>query len=565
MKQKIVIYSVLSRLFDNRSIQREHNGSISRNGSSKMNGFSYKALKAIRELGATHIWYIGLIDHACTSDYRQQRIAIDNAHIVKGKAGSPYAIKDYYDVCPDLATHVEERMHEFDQLVKRTHLAGLKMIIDFVPNHVARGYRSDAKPPFVKDLGYNDNKSKAFDPQNNFYYLPGVPLEIRSNEQSLELMPYSEFPARATGNDCFSPTPATTDWYETVKLNYGVDYQDGMKTYFDPIPDTWHKMLEILIFWTNKGVDGFRCDMAEMVPVEFWQWAIPQVKKVKPVTFIAEIYRPEIYETYLIQGQFDYLYDKVGMYDTLREIVSKQKAASEIEQRRLETISIQERMLYFLENHDEQRIASDFFAGSPEKAVAAVTVAATLSSNPFMIYFAQELGERGMDCEGFSGVDGRTSIFDYWSLDKMQRWIGDSQYDADRLTDDEKHLRNYYQQLLAKVCSHRLVSMGKYQDLSRGSSGNNGFNPSSHFAFARYDKGELLLVVANFSSTKTKLGISFAHDVLKNMQIPNNTSFKVNDMLKESKAEIACLNSYASYWVSVAAHSATILHLEELL
>lgn len=74
---------------------------------------------------------------------------------------------------------------------------------------------------------------------------------------------YKEYPAKATGNNRFDAYPNINDWYETVKLNYGIDYQNGNTPHFNPIPDTWTKMLDILLFWAGKNIDGFRCDMAE--------------------------------------------------------------------------------------------------------------------------------------------------------------------------------------------------------------------------------------------------------------------------------------------------------------
>ena len=329
MSQKIIIYQVFTRLFGNKTTTLQNNGSIKENGCGKMADFTAKALDEIKHLGATHIWYTGIIEHATQTDYSAYGIQKDHPAVVKGKAGSPYAIKDYYDVDPDLAVKVEHRMKEFENLVNRTHKAGLKMIIDFVPNHVARQYHSDQKPEGVEDLGARDNKGKGFDPQNNFYYIPGEPLHL----DNLNVSPkdYQESPAKATGNDVFSAWPGQNDWYETIKLNYGVDYCNGHTCCFDPIPDTWKKMLDILCFWAAKGIDGFRCDMAEMVPVEFWGWAIPQVKALHPsIIFIAEVYNPAEYRNYIFQGHFDYLYDKVGLYDTLRAVSSGFTSAGNI-------------------------------------------------------------------------------------------------------------------------------------------------------------------------------------------------------------------------------------------
>ncbi|MCQ2331010.1 MAG: alpha-amylase family glycosyl hydrolase, partial [Paludibacteraceae bacterium] len=342
---KPIIYQLFPRTFTNYNPTRKKDGSREENGCGTFNGITLKALKAIRDLGATHVWFTGVIRHATA--------AYNNPSITKGKAGSPYAITDYYDVDPDLAENVEKRMAEFEGLVERTHKQGLKVIIDFVPNHVSREYKSVCKPKGVKDLGQTDHPEWAFSPLNNFYYLPGEKFEPQ-----FAIADYEEFPAKVTGNDCFTAHPGRNDWYETIKLNYGVHYMGGCEKQFDPIPDTWKKMLAILRFWAGKGVDAFRVDMAEMVPVEFWKWVIAKMHKYFPqVQFIAECYNPDLYRAYLDAG-FDYLYDKVGMYDYLRGVTSKNWPVEGITMQWQRVEDIRDKMLYFLENHDEQRLAS---------------------------------------------------------------------------------------------------------------------------------------------------------------------------------------------------------------
>ena len=431
---KPIIYQLLPRTFANYNETRKSNGTLQENGCGTLNAITPKALRAIRDLGATHVWYTGVIRHA-TAQY-------NTPSIVKGKAGSPYAITDYYDIDPDLCEDKRRRMQEFTEIVERRHAANLLVIIDFVPNHVAREYQSTCKPKGVVDLGASDNPAWAFSPLNNFYYLhePFAP--------SFDLQGYSESPARATGNDCFTARPSKDDWYETVKLNYGVFYQNGGEQQFDPIPNTWHKMLHILLFWASKGIDGFRCDMAEMVPQAFWTWVIAQVKEQYPeLLFIAEVYNPDLYRGYISAG-FDYLSDKVGMYDYLRGVTSKNWAAEGITQQWQSVDDIREHMLYFLENHDEQRIASGFFCGRGMCAEPAMIVAATLGTNPVMIYAGQELGEKGMDAEGFSGMDGKTTIFDYWGIKSLQAWANGGKFDGAGLTEEQQTLRSFYRQLL---------------------------------------------------------------------------------------------------------------------
>ena len=135
---KFVIYQVFTRLFGNNNTRLTPNGDKATNGCGRMADFTTKALEEIKALGATHIWYTGIIEHATQTDYRRHGIRPDHPAVVKGKAGSPYAIKDYYDVDPDLATSVPERVKEFENLVKPTHKAGLKVIMDFVRANTPR-------------------------------------------------------------------------------------------------------------------------------------------------------------------------------------------------------------------------------------------------------------------------------------------------------------------------------------------------------------------------------------------------------------------------------------------
>ena len=484
---KVIIYQVFTRLFGNRNVTRKANGTIAENGCGKLNDFTPKVLKDIAAMGVSHVWYTGVIRHATQTDYTAYGIPRQHPAVVKGKAGSPYAITDYYDIDPDLAVDVKQRMQEFEQLVERTHAAGLKVIIDFVPNHVARQYQSICKPKKVKDLGETDDTMMGFDPQNNFYYCPGQRFNPYFDLYNGEKEPYLEEPAKATGNDHFDNAPGKNDWYETVKLNYGVDYYAGGVGHFDPLPDTWKKMTDILLFWAKKGIDGFRCDMAEMVPAEFWAYATAIIKKkYKDITFIGEVYNPSEYRHYLASG-FDWLYDKVGMYDTMRAVICHQAPASAITTAWQYTDDIRDHMLYFLENHDEQRIASDFFAADAKKGVPGMIASVLMQQNPFMLYAGEEYGERGMDREGFSGNDGRTTIFDYWSVDTLCRAA------QNKLTDDERQLFDIHKKTMLLARKEKAVSNGIFFDLMYVNQ-----HLQRQYAFLRYAEGELLLVAVNF-------------------------------------------------------------------
>lgn len=495
--EKVLIYQVFTRLYGNRNKTRKVNGTIADNGSGKMADFTPEILESIASMGFSHIWYTGILRHATQTDYSAYGIPRQHPAVVKGKAGSPYAITDYYDVDPDLAVDVHQRMQEFEQLVERTHQAGLKVIIDFVPNHVARQYHSVCKPKKVKDLGETDDTMMGFDPQNNFYYCPGQRFDPYFDLYHGELEPYLEEPAKATGNDHFDNAPGQNDWYETVKLNYGVDYYAGGIGYFDPMPDTWKKMTDILLFWAKKGIDGFRCDMAEMVPAEFWFYAIQQVKKkYKNIVFIGEVYNPSEYRRYLASG-FDWLYDKVGMYDTMRAVICHHAPTSSISRAWQSTDDIRDHMLYFLENHDEQRLASDFFAADGRKGIPGMITLVLMQQNPFMIYAGEEYGERGMDYEGFSGNDGRTTIFDYWSVDTLCRAA------LKKLTDDEQQLFRVHQTTLLLSRSEKAITDGVFFDLMYVNN-----HLERQYAFLRYATGELLLVVTNFEDRDVVVDIN---------------------------------------------------------
>lgn len=523
---KIIIYQVFTRLYGNRCQARKPFGTISENGCGKMKDFTAAELKRISDLGATHVWYTGVIRHATQTDYSAFGIPCQHPAVIKGRAGSPYAIADYYDVDPDLATRVDQRMKEFENLVNRTHKAGLKVIIDFVPNHVARQYQSICKPAGVTDLGEDDNPQQGFSPQNNFYYCPGEKFTPYFDLYHGESEPYAEEPAKATGNDCFHNAPNTNDWYETVKLNYGVDYYAGRVGHFEPIPSTWLKMTDILLFWASKGIDAFRCDMAEMVPAEFWAYATARVRQqYKHIQFIGEVYNPAEYRHYIASG-FDLLYDKVGMYDTMFGIIRNQRSTHDITRAWQQTDDIRQHMLYFLENHDELRLASDFFAADARKGVPALVVNALMHQNPFMFYFGQEYGERGMEQEGFSGRDGRTTIFDYWSLDTFCRAASKD------LSDDEQALYSVYAKVLNIARSEKAVADGLSYDLMY-------VNPQlqRQYAFLRKAGTETLMVVANFDDQPATLHLYLPAHAFDFLNLKEK-SVSSTDLLTGSKQKL---------------------------
>ena len=557
--EKAIIYQIFTRLFGNTNTTRKHNGTLTDNGCGKLNAFTPAVLRRIKELGATHVWYTGVIRHATTTDYTRYGIPRQHPAVVKGNAGSPYAITDYYDIDPDLATNVEKRMNEFESLVKRTHKAGLKMIIDFVPNHVARQYKSTAKPKGIADFGENDNTGMQFSPQNNFYYCPEQSFAADIDLYHGEELPYEEFPAKATGNDCFGNRPGRNDWYETVKLNYGVDYCDagGVSTHFSPTPDTWKKMLDILLFWAGKGVDAFRCDMAEMVPSAFWQWVTTEVrKKHHNVKFIGEVYNPGRYREYINAG-FDYLYDKVGMYDSVRGVVCGHRSATDITRQWQTNDDIADHMLYFLENHDEQRIASDFFAGDARKGIPALMTSALMRTNPFMLYAGQEYGERGMDEEGFSGRDGRTTIFDYWSVDSLIHGYSSRR----QLTKEEKSIEATYKKVLNIATNEKAVTGGKFFDLMYVNPTSADFNADRQYVFLRSNEDDLMIVLANFSDENSDCKINIPQHAFNYLNLKQGI-MEGTDLLNGEKIAIT-LSDTDPLNLSVEAWSGRVIKISK--
>lgn len=553
--KKPIIYQLLPRLFANYTENCIPNGTIEQNGAGKMNGITTKILKGIKELGVTHVWYTGVIEHSNKTDYSKYGIKPDNPHVVKGNAGSPYAIKDYYDIDPDIAEDVPSRMEEFESLVTRTHDTGMSVIIDFVPNHVSRQYFSDSAPEGTIQLGEGDDKTKFFDRNNNFYY---IPHQLFAPHIDLGEGPdaYVEFPAKASGNDCFNPFPSQFDWYETIKLNYGIDYGNNTR-HFHPIPKTWFQMLDILRFWASKGVDGFRCDMAHMVPLEFWQWAIPNIKERFPhVIFIAEIYDVALYRDFINFGGFDYLYDKVNLYDTLRAVQCSSVSAAQITRCWQTVDGIGSHMLNFLENHDEQRFGSKFYAGNPSLVIPSLVVSAFISTGPMMIYAGQELGEQALDAEGYSGHDGRTTIFDYWSVPTLRRWLNHGACNEKQLNGQEIWLRNKYKTILTLCNTEKTISRGRFFDLMYVNYDNPTLNPHRQYVFLRSCDNETVVVAVNFGKTPCNLKINIPQHAFDVLGLPQGDCVTLdllsNDLMRKT------LSPHATFDTEVGPYDAVV-------
>lgn len=520
--EKPIIYQMLPRLWGNQTPGPAKGGDLQTNGCGKFSSVDSPTLDYLKSLGVTHVWYTGIIRHATATS--THGCTPSNPQWVKGKAGSPYSITDYFDTNPYLADDPARRMEEFEDLVRRTHRAGLKVVIDFVPNHVARDYGSFSPAPFVggrdalghRVLGEGDDRTVHWREENDFFYYPGQPLTLPVPPAE-GFPPYEENPAKASGN-CYSPNPGVNDWFDTVKINY-CDFPTS----------TWNVMEDVLLFWASKGVDAFRCDMVELVPQDFCAWLIRRVKERFPdIIFIAEVYQKHLYDKYIHEVGFDMLYDKSGLYDALHDIMVKNaddmgvdvapwQSAQRITWNWQGLGGLQPYMLNFLENHDEQRLASDFFLRNPRRAFAGLYVSLMLNTAPFMVYFGQEVGERGMDAEGMSGIDGRTTIFDWWSvpsLGRLYRSIHGAAPDGGGLTTDEEAVLAKYRGLLTLARRSDAIRRGTTYDLCYCNLSSPGFDKERHFVFLRSSQttegcaGETLLVAANFSPVPARMSIS---------------------------------------------------------
>lgn len=530
-EHKKVIYQVFTRLFGNTNTTNKPWGTIEENGVGKFSDFTEKALSEIRDLGVTHIWYTGIPHHALVTDYTKYGISNDDPDVVKGRAGSPYAVKDYYNVNPDLADDPYKRLEEFVALVDRSHAANLKVIIDIVPNHVARKYEGLSTPSGAESFGLNDDSSLEYSRDNNYYYIPNqafqVPdwqdgyLPLGGAEHPLADGKFQENPAKWTGNGSRQAHPHFNDWYETVKINYGVrpdgsyDFdqlperfgEEDIDKHYDywkskSIPSSWIKFKDIALYWLALGVDGFRFDMAEMVPVEFWSYLNSHIKMQKPdAILLAEVYNPSLYREYIRKGKMDYLYDKVEFYDSLKHIMQGHGWTDHMPIVQKGLMDIEHHMLHFLENHDEQRIASPDFAGNANKGKPAMVVSATISTSPTMIYFGQEVGEPARENPGFGGAT-RTSIFDYVGVPNHQKWVNNKKFDGGQLTEEEKSLRSFYKSLLTFTITSEAL-MGQYADIHYYNREETEEYNHKLLSFVRWSENKRIIVLSNFDDSLT--------------------------------------------------------------
>ena len=592
MKKKAVVYQVFTRLFGNTNTNNKPWGTIEENGVGKFADFSDKALGEIKALGVTHVWYTGVPHHALINDYTAYGISNDDPDVVKGRAGSPYAVKDYYNVNPDLATDPANRLEEFKALIDRTHNAGMKVIIDIVPNHVARNYEGITNPEGVEDFGAKDNTAVEYDVNNNFYYISGeafkVPewqdgyLPLGGEENNLADSKFEENPAKWTGNGSRLAQPNFHDWYETVKINYGVrpdgthdfealpndfggkDYKAHYEFWKDKtLPDSWHKFKDIVLYWLDFGVDGFRFDMAEMVPVEFWSYLNSNIKTKNPDAFLlAEVYNPSLYRDYIHKGKMDYLYDKVELYDSIKHIMKGYGWTDHIPVVQKGMADIEHHMLHFLENHDEQRIASPEFVGDAQIAKPAMVVSATLSTSPTMIYFGQEVGEPGAGDAGF-GKPSRTSIFDYIGVPHHQRWVNNKEFDGGQLTVGEKELRDFYKRLLNFTIQSDAL-MGDYQEIHFYNKEHTEGYDHRVLSYVRWSANEKLIIVTNFDVQKSyAFDLKIPQDVIGKWELKDQEYLLQEALYGQVKKSLVITNGEGEISVELAPLQSYIFKVEE--
>ena len=586
-EKKIIVYQVFTRLFGNKNTANKPWGTIEENGVGKFNDFTDKALEEIKDLGVTSIWYTGVPHHALVRDYTNIGISNDDPEVVKGRAGSPYAVKDYYNVNPDLAVNPAKRLQEFEALIARTHKAGMKVIIDIVPNHIARKYEGKSNPEGIRDFGADDDTSVEYKRDNNFYYIPNTRFEVPDgihplNGESNPLIDgkFDEFPAKWTGNGSRMAKPDKNDWYETVKVNYGIrpdgskdfpelpsgfdtkSYQEHFDFWKDKdVPSSWKKFRDIALYWTAKGVDGFRYDMAEMVPYEFWSYMNSAIKLKNPDAFLmAEVYNPNEYRNYIRLGKMDYLYDKVETYDHLKAVIQGKTWPDGLTDIQHRMTDIEHHMIKFLDNHDEQRLASPEFAGTPQKGKPLMVVSATISTAPTMIYFGQEVGEAGNEDAGF-GTHSRTSIFDYIGVPNHQRWMNGGKFDGGQLSEDEKNLRDFYKRLL-NFSVNSSALMGNFQEIQTA---NRIISPGYDIAIYSYtrwsDKQKLIIVTNFYALASSNFELRIPADIIQKWNLKDGT-YNITDQLYQKKTtELRVENGEGKAQISIGPSESFIFQL----
>ena len=530
---KPIIYQLVVRYFGNSNLTNETNGPIHTNGCGKFRDINDAALAGLRELGVTHIWLTGVFRQATLTDHSSIGMPADDPDVVKGLAGSFYAVRDYYDVSPDYACTPSNRMQEFENLVERIHKAQMQVLIDLVSNHVSRAYSSSHIPE--RSLGTKDDKTQFFSPNNEFFYVvdpPGQILRLTKphtwNPSGIvfdgRFGPEDGTPGqtpKVTGNNVIRSDPSATDWYETIKLNYGFNFLTRTGSY-DPQPRLWSNMDAILAFWQDKGVDGFRCDFAHYIPTEAWSYLIVRARQRRPAYFLAEAYPwigsgdPVEQQQELIDAGFDAVYHYQS-YNALKDVYRFGRLDEYDREMVSQPDSIRKHLVHYLENHDERRIPSPIVLsgssgesgfGSPDASYQLAPLQFLYGSGAALLFNGQEVGELGEGVEGFGGEDGRTTIYDYWTMPEFAKWVSGHRYDGAGLDPGQIALRNFYG-ALCTLCQDPAVTgdgfwgLRYFNDQVRFSD-----CPALLYSFARFQSGSgrVLLIAANFQMGATADG-----------------------------------------------------------
>jgi glycosidase len=267
----------------------------------------------------------------------------------------------------------------------------------------------------------------------------------------------------------------------------------------------------VLAYWQGLGVDGFRCDFAHWVPVEFWKWAIARARSRAPAYFFAEAYdnpdaAPGFSPSAFVQAGFDALYD-YQLYNGVKGIFASGKWCNDLDAL-LPDAAVEGHLLRYAENHDECRAAAPIKLGDPGNSgfgsawegFAVTALLHALGPDPALLYNGQEVGEPGQGAEGFGGDDGRTTIFDYWTMPAFARWVNGHAYDGANLTGDQQSLRSSYL-VLWKLLSQPAFAEGKVYSIQSANKAAPSYGGSGQwmYGFLRYqpDAGQTYLVLIN--------------------------------------------------------------------
>jgi glycosidase len=495
------IYQVPVRTYAARGMGRQLAG--------QFNALTAERLDEIKDLGVDYLWLTGVLEHAS----RDQT----DPDVVKGEAGSYYAIYDNWDVSAQSGS-----MADFEALIDRAHDAGLRVIIDFVANHTARMHRTDVLCKQHLDFGRQDRTDAFFHRDNNYYYItddsftPPTQNDVDGADGVFDTDIFAagvqlENPARVTGNDIVSANPASQDWFETVKLNYGYDIQ-SRQAHYNPRPRTWMQMLDVAQYWVEKGVDGFRVDFAHAVPIEFWRYFASELRRVQPSVFLlAEAYEsdqrmrlPGFSYHAMLEAGFDSVYNSEMYWAMHNQVVrpGTMRNANPMRSPAMNDNILRRGFMFtqYMENHDEMRAASRHFApwvGDREQRSRlglAYTTYLGLTPGHLMLHGGQELQEDASVFGGYAGDNGRSSIFDFVYQSQTRTWLHGTrpQWMID--------FRNKYKRLLELKEEPAFAKPHSYEHPSFiDLDGANWFKEESKWiaSYVRFDGDDAYLVVAN--------------------------------------------------------------------